>query len=227
MADETPPIVPSTELVKPVDIVVTLPAGVDPDTYIPTTYIGHPIPPNKFCRGWNAKREKYCGNDAGLGTPSTVGRCKFHGGIMDGDGRLNYHRYSHRLKERYAKLVEEFAQDEDPLNLLPEIDVLRALFVDFIDRYDEYTEALLAWHNSFGKEGDDRPKKPRKVMDIADAHRILDSLGKMVERIRTRKVITVISPEIQDRLRTQISVIGRREKWTSAELLEALDAVWQ
>jgi hypothetical protein len=209
------------------EITVIVPAGEDPDTYVPTTYVGHPIPPNQYCRGWNSKREHYCSNEAGKGTTHFgTGRCMFHGGLREGDGRIRYdHRYSRRMNERYAELVEQFAEDEDPLNLVPEIDMLRALFVDFINRYDETTEALLAWHASFGKE--DREPKPRKVMDIADASKVLDRIGKMVDRIRTRKVITVISPEVQDRLRSQIAVINRREHWTSAELLETLSGVWQ
>jgi len=34
------------------------------DRAIPATYVG-PVEPNFYCRGWNAKRTKYCSARAG------------------------------------------------------------------------------------------------------------------------------------------------------------------
>jgi hypothetical protein len=46
-------------------------------------------------------------------------------------------------------LIAAHEADPDPLNLLPEIAALRALFQDFIERYETMTAALLAWHASW------------------------------------------------------------------------------
>jgi hypothetical protein len=54
---------------------------------------------------------------------------------------------------------------------------MRALIADFIERYDLFSEALIAWHMDKEKN-----TKPRKVMDIADATRMLDMCGKLIER---------------------------------------------
>jgi hypothetical protein len=53
---------------------------------------------------------------------------------------------------------------------------MRALIADFIERYDLFVDALVAWHADNGNT------KPRKVIDIADATRMLDQCGKLIER---------------------------------------------
>jgi hypothetical protein len=64
--------------------------------------------------------------------------------------------------ERIRDLIAAHEADEDPLNILPEIAALRALFQEFIERYDEQTEALIAWHLSW--QLTKRPLPEEKVM---------------------------------------------------------------
>ena len=52
-------------------------------------------------------------------------------------------------RTRVAELIEQMASDPDPLDILPELAAARALFVDFVERYDAWREALLAWHASW------------------------------------------------------------------------------
>lgn len=172
------------------------------------------------------------------------GKCNLHGGLS----RITHGRYSKVKRKRLRAIIERHEQDDDPLNLLPEVAALRALFEDFINRYDETTEALLAWHASFQLERRPLPEalvmafercvteweitalerdemtdskagdlaqakkfltilregtdatKPRQVLDIADAHRILDSVGKMVERIENAASKNSISRANLDRI---------------------------
>lgn len=87
-----------------------------------------------------------CTRPAGWGTDhSGVGRCKFHGGRNP----VRHGRYSVIQRPRIAALVKEFEADPTPLDTLPEIHVVRALLADGIERYDEITEATLAWHASY------------------------------------------------------------------------------
>lgn len=84
-----------------------------------------------------------CRRPAGWGTPHVgEGKCKLHGGLTP----VKSGRYSSVKHERLRTLIEEQAAHDDPLNTLPELAAARALFVDFIERYDETTAALLAWH---------------------------------------------------------------------------------
>ncbi len=63
----------------------------------------------------------------------------------------------------------------------PELAAARALFQDFFERYDENREALLAWHSSFGT--DNPNAKPRQVLDLLDAQKVLSEITKIVKRI--------------------------------------------
>lgn len=100
-------------------------------------------------------------------------------------------RYSRLQRERVRDLYHAYLTDPDPLNLHDELAMLRALVQDFIDRYDAWMEGLLAWHASFSwdpeVDGDGPPvaHKPRQVLDISDAYRLLAEIGRMVERIET------------------------------------------
>jgi hypothetical protein len=87
-----------------------------------------------------------CGHPAGYGTPHPgEGRCKFHGGLNP----VRHGRYSTIKRAEIRELIEHHEGDPDPLNLLPELATARALFQDFIDRYDEWREALIAWHRTY------------------------------------------------------------------------------
>jgi len=94
-----------------------------------------------------------CQHEAGWGTDHVgTGKCKLHGGNA---GRPVEHglysaRYASLKETRIKELYEGFQSDDEPLNLLPEANLLRALIIDYIERYEEYTDALIAWHSSFG-----------------------------------------------------------------------------
>lgn len=201
-------------------------------------------PPTKYCnaRTKGVAARSRCRRPAGWGTDHVgQGRCKLHGGATPS----RHGRYSLIKRERIRDLIEQHATDPAPLDIFPELAALRALFQDFIERYDENTEALLAWHASFQltrrplpedlvcafervileweirlKE-DDEPSesqeadiaqatrfmeilrlgtgdaKPRTVLDISDAYRILAEIGRMVERVEKIRSANAISrPEL-------------------------------
>lgn len=61
-------------------------------------------------------------------------------------------RYADKLRHpAIADLIKEFENDPDPMNLLSELAASRALFADFINRYEEFVTALLAWHESWAQ----------------------------------------------------------------------------
>src|SRR5690554_1667741 len=88
-----------------------------------------------------------CKKQAGWGTDHLgQGKCRLHGGATP----VKHGRYSTITRPRIRELLDQFENDAEPLNLLPEVKLLRALLTDFVERYDEITEATLAWHNSWG-----------------------------------------------------------------------------
>lgn len=117
-------------------------------------------------------------------------------------------RYSSVTRERIRDLITQHEADPDPLNILPELAAARALFQDFIERYDAFTEALLAWHASFSET--DGPKKPRQVLDIGDAYRILSEVTKIAKRIEDVRNANAISrPELARMMHEMARVVER------------------
>lgn len=161
------------------------------DKSVPVGHVGK-LEPNYYCRGWNPRRKKYCKSRAGTGTDHPgEGRCKLHGGntdIIHGLAR----RYSGVKTERIRDLIAQHANDPDPLDILPEIAAARALFQDFIERYEDNSRALIAWHESYISDKAVNPK-PVQVLDIADAYRILDTVSRMVERVEKVRAANAIS----------------------------------
>ena len=132
-----------------------------------------------------------CEKSAGWGTDHVgLGRCRLHGG----NNMARHGRYSTIKRAELRELIEKFEDDPDPLNILPELAAVRALFVDYLDRYDQWKVALLAWHQSYEVFGvDDVKKKPRQILDVADAHRLAAECTKMVERIERIRAADAIA----------------------------------
>jgi len=192
--------------------------------------------------GAKTRRGSACAQVAGARTDHPgQGKCWLHGGKTP----IKHGRYSTIKRDRIRDLIAQHEADPDPLNVLPEIAALRALFQEFVERYDEHTEALLAWHASFqltrrplpedllqsfehvvdewenhareGAElttqqegelaqarkfltvlrGAEAAAKPKTVLDLSDAYRVLDAIGKMVERVEKARSANAISrPEL-------------------------------
>lgn len=130
---------------------------------------------------------KPCQRPAGWGTEHVGrGRCKLHGGMTP----VKHGRYSKVSRQRLRSLIESYEEDEDPLNVLPELAAARALFQDFVERYDEWRSALLAWHDSYSFT--DNPK-PRTVLDVSDAYRLLGSIAKIAQQEKKLQLDNAIS----------------------------------
>ena len=144
-----------------------------------------------------------CARSAGWGTDHPgSGPCKSHGGKTP----IKHGRYSKIERPRIKELIDQFSNDPDPYNLLPEVVLLRALIVDFVERYDKYAEALIAWHESF--IGEDAPftPKPVQIVDILSAAKFIGQIGQLVERIEKQKQEGVISLEAVNRYVEQLGV---------------------
>ena len=143
----------------------------------------------------SAIRGKTCCRQHGGGTNPVTGR---------GSGRpIKHGLYSKITRPRIKELLAAAGKLEDPLDLLPHVNMLGALAVDFVERYDEVSDALVAWHGSFSKEymaarreakedGDDAPDpihygKPTQVPDLISAAALIGQIGSMVDRIHKHR----------------------------------------
>lgn len=152
---------------------------------------GKALVPYARC-GAKTRQGASCKQVAGARTPHTgQGRCWLHGGRTP----IKHGRYSTIKRDDIRQLVEQHADDPDPLNTFPELALARALLQDYIERYDQWREAFLAWHASF-TSGETAPK-PRQVLDLADAVSFASDVTKIVERIEKARAENAISrPEL-------------------------------
>lgn len=138
------------------------------------------IPPDAKCNGIVRSGLAYCTQVAGRGTDHPgQGRCKLHGGANP----MKHGRYSTLKTEALRDLIAQFEADPEPLSMFPELAACRALFQDYIDRYQAYTAALIAWHDSYLDPNRATEPKPRQVLDVADAYRLLAEATTIVARI--------------------------------------------
>ncbi len=115
------------------------------------------------------------------------GSCKLHGGSTP----IRTGRYSVVTRERVKELIAGFEADPNPLDMTSELAACRAPYQDYIERYDEFTEALIAWHKSY--DGDAPTVKPRQILEMADAQRLLAEVTRMVKRIEDVGAASAIS----------------------------------
>jgi hypothetical protein len=97
-----------------------------------------------------------------------AGRCRNHGGAAP----ITHGRYSGLKHLQLQAKIEKMESDVDPLNIFPELALLRALTEDYIERYQAMTTALLAWHQSY-------------VQRPLASHRI-DSLKRLLDECEDR-----------------------------------------
>lgn len=163
------------------------------DRAIPSEYKGE-LTPNYYCRAWNPKRQKYCRARAGQNTDHLgMGRCWMH----FGNAPIKHGRYSTTVRDSLADHLDQIeAEDEESrLNILPEADMIRALARDFIERYEELRDALVAWNVIEMAEATEerRAPKPQPVPSIHDAAKLLDTAANIVDKIHKQRSSNAIS----------------------------------
>lgn len=121
-------------------------------------------------------RGEPCKRPAGTGTKHLgTGRCRHHGG----NARFKHGWYSSITHTRIAGVLDDIAKMEmNVMDLVPEANLLRAMTIDFVNQYDTFVEALMAWYAD-----PESNSRPRKVMDIADAAHLVESISRVVHRM--------------------------------------------
>jgi hypothetical protein len=162
-------------------------------TSMTVTDVAEPHDTERYCDALTRNSEtknSRCRRPAGWGTEHAgLGRCKLHGGATP----VRHGRYSTIKREELRTLIEQHEADPDPLNIFPELATARALFQDFVERYDAWRDAIVAWHESYKADSGTAEGKPRQMLDIADAYRIISEVTKIAERIERIRAQNAIS----------------------------------
>lgn len=106
------------------------------------------------------------------------------------------------------------------MDLIPEANLLRALTIDFINRYEEFSDALMAWYHD-----PESNTKPRRVMDISDASYLIESISRVVERLHRIQSQGAISLETFKRITERMGMIVANHV-ADPETLNKIEAEW-
>lgn len=159
--------------------------AADPLTFpkfIPLHYVGK-IGPNHWCRGWNSKREKYCQHQAGYNTDHKgVGRCHIHGGLTPVKRGTYSDVTTGKLQEHLTRLMQ--METAVRLDLGPELNMMRALAMDYVENYDELVQALIAWNAQEKLEAvaEERKPKPQRIPTIHEVSDLLVKISNIVDK---------------------------------------------
>ena len=143
---------------------------------------------------------KFCKQPAGFRTAHPgQGTCFKHGGNKP----ITHGRYSKIRHHSVRSRMEELAlMETNVLDLEPEALLLRALTSEYIDRYEEFVDALLEWYKQ-----PDVKVKPRRIMDISDAAGLIESISRVVEKIHKIQSEGAISLATFARVTEQMGII--------------------
>lgn len=159
-------------------------AVVPAERFIPAEFVGK-LEPNYYCRGWNAKRTKYCRSRAGSGTEHPgIGRCRQHDGGGDARTTHGLRRYLPLRNTRLGPLVERYQEDPDALNVGAELAVARALLHNWTEKAKANPDAV----------------------DLNAASKLIDTISKLVYRMEQIRQHGTISLE---RVRLLMHAIDR------------------
>jgi hypothetical protein len=117
-------------------------------------------------------------------------------------------RYSKIPSKSVREIIEqlETTSVEERLHLLPEADMIRALAQDYINRYTELKDALLAWNQAEFAEKRELAR-PQRIPDLHEASKLLVDVSKVVEKIHKREAKTSISQRDFYRVMAEITRI--------------------
>jgi hypothetical protein len=187
-----------------------------------------------LCNFWNGV--VHCPNPAGHKTlHEGMGYCSTHGGNVNTRSgvqtvKTEYKRYGCIKTPRLVDLLAHFNQDPDPLDLLPDVELLRTIIADFVNRAAELNDAVLAWHNSYSPEYQDARKawarenmplmpyerapepnpvgygKPRQIIDVSAAGGLIEKLSTLSDRITRQRSEGSLTMDTVNKLWEQMGV---------------------
>jgi len=169
---------------------------------------------------YETQEPKPCRLQAGHGTDHFgQGNCKYHGGAGQSIN-MKHGRYSGLLTDELGTLVDHFSSDNDPLNLEPDIALMRGLLEKWVSDYDKWYEIISAWHES-NAEGNIGAYKPPNILAITEGNVLLAALAKMVGTEYKRRQNTAVSQIHLFRIVNEIgAVIGKHV--TDEDTLKAI-----
>lgn len=176
--------------------------------------------PDKYCNA-QLKSGDLCVKPAGWRTDHPgQGRCFHHGG-RGSSGATTHGWYSNLEHRAVAETLDGLATiDLNVMDLMPEVQLLRALTIDFVNRYETFVDALMSWY-----EDPQSNSRPRKVMDLSDASHLVESISRIVQRMHHIQSEGAISLDTFRRVTEHMGVIVARHVKNTVTL-NRIEAEW-
>ncbi len=91
--------------------------------------------------------------------------------------------------------MQRFEAEANPLDVLPEVALARALLHHWLDQYRELVDALMAWNDAEAEDAAEewRQPRPQRIPDLTDVNPLLDLISKIVDRIEKANADSHIS----------------------------------
>ena len=126
-------------------------------------------------------------------------------------------------RERLGELIEKMVGDPTPLDVLPELAAARALLADYMDRYDDQRDALLAWHAAM--QNGKATKPPPTPPDIADVIQQLERVSRIAQREKRLRLEGAISKK--DLVRVLLEMQRIAEQHTDFDEMDRIRDGWR
>lgn len=119
-----------------------------------------------------------CTKGLGFGTPHPgEGRCRFHGGLS----LVIHGRYSKiRANDRLRAVMVELQDEDNPLDLIPDLLLLRARLTVYMEEEQRWSLRLADWHDSYSAGTKAEMDVLRRVLASGDG----EALGASLSRLR-------------------------------------------
>lgn len=154
-------------------------------TQKPQTKPTEPGPPGYYCRARTRGDSPACARRAGQGTVHPgEGRCKYHGGLQEGDGRLKHGMYSKLAQTEFGEEVAN--QLEKGSSPVDEMEYAATLLRIVVEKY-------LASHVAGAQEIDeDTAKAASRMLDYLSRSQVRISKARDRNSVDQDQVQTVI-----------------------------------
>ena len=140
-------------------------------------------------------------------------------------------RYTRTTNTHLTTLLKRAERvDRHTLDLEPEIQLLRAMVLHYVETYEHTNTMLEAWHTARveayrerGSKGS--PPLPPRVMELHDARELIEATSRVVERTHKIQTTGAISLDTFQKLVESMGLIVARHV-KSAETLRAVEQDW-
>lgn len=161
------------------------------------------------CTGTSKQSGQPCKKDAVVGST----KCHIHGGATPKGAdspNLKHGRYSAYLKQSMQDKLAT-VRDENPLDLLPELDAQRMLFAEYLSRFQHGSptafdiQSMQGWLNDIGRQVE-RIVKMKNETALTNAEvqflamRVMELIGKYVDPDKQRAFVEEFTASIPARL---------------------------